>query len=139
MNNQRGQGEIFITLFLTVLTGFLIWLGMWGCPQYNVWQQGLSGQAALAKATQDRQIRIQEALASEEAAKHFKLAEITRAEGHAAAVKIVGEALVEHPNYINYMWVNAMSEKEQPTIIYVPTEANLPILEATRASRRAKP
>ena len=126
-----------MTIIATLMSTFVMLLllvggGMWGCPQYNVWQQGLSGQADLAKATQDRQIKIQEARAAEEAAIHFKAAEITRAEGHAAAVRVVGKALKQHPNYVNYMWVNGITEKEHPTIIYVPTEANLPITEAGR-------
>lgn len=127
----KGLWVVLVLLVITLIFGL-----MWGCPQYNVWEQGLSGQAALAKATQDRQIRIQEAKAQEEAATHYKTAEITRAEGHAAAVKIVGEALKLNPNYINYMWVNGVTDKEHPTIIYVPTEANLPILEAGRRARK---
>ena len=128
-DNNSGIAWVLVSLFLMVI---VIGGGMWGCPQYNVWQQGLVGQAALAKATQDRQIKIQEAKAAQEAAEHFKAAEITRAEGHAKAVQIVGEALKVHPNYVNYMWVNGITDKEHPTIIYVPTEANLPILEAGR-------
>ena len=93
-NDMKPRLILDFVLITCVVTG----LGMWGCPQYLVWQQGLSGQAALAKATQDRQIKIQEAQAMEEAAKHFKLAEITRAEGHAKAVEIVGQALKIHPN-----------------------------------------
>lgn len=61
-----------IILLIVAVAASTIGLLMWGLPQYNVWQQGLSGQAALAKATQDRQIKIQEAQAMEEAAKHFK-------------------------------------------------------------------
>ena len=129
---EGNMDNAFAWVFGTLLIIVVIAGGMWGCPQYNVWEQGLSGQAALAKATQDRQIKIQEAQAQEEAAKHLKLAEITRAEGHAAAIKIIGSMLKDHPNYVNYMWVNNLTDKEHPTIIYVPTEANLPILEAGR-------
>ena len=41
----------------------------YGYPNYLVWQQGKQGEAALAKATQDRQIKVQEAEAELEAAK----------------------------------------------------------------------
>ena len=123
VNNSALWSILGVLMFIAL---FYIW------PQYSVWQQGLAGQAALARATQDRQIKVQEAVAAEEAARHYKQAEITRSEGHAVAIKIVGEQLKSHPNYVNYMWVNMVAEREHPTIIYVPTEANLPILEAGR-------
>jgi hypothetical protein len=47
----------------------LVGFSMWGCPKYNVWQQGLAGQAELKRAEQNRQIAIQEAMAVEESAK----------------------------------------------------------------------
>lgn len=127
-------GTIVVHLLAAIVS--VTALGMWGCPQYNVWQQGLEGKAALAKATQDRQIKIQEAQALKEAAEDYKQAEITRAEGHAKAIEIVGESLKKHPNYVNYMWVNGITDKEHPTVIYVPTEANLPILEAGRMPKQ---
>lgn len=134
IRNQRGvtSEPILWSIFalFIILALFYVW------PKYSVWQQGLAGEAALARATQDRQIKIQEAVAMEEAAKHYKVAEITRAEGHAIAIKVVGEQLKNHPNYVNYMWVNMVAEREHPTIIYVPTEANLPILEAGRLKQK---
>ena len=47
----------------------------------------------------------------------------------AEAIEIEGGALT--PTYIQYLWVrqNTFSDK---TTIYIPTEANLPILEASR-------
>ena len=36
---------------------------MAGCPRYNVWQQGLKGQAELRRAQQNRQITVEEAMA----------------------------------------------------------------------------
>lgn len=56
-------------------------LFMWGLPQYSVYQQNLEGEAELARATQNRQIAIQEAQAKKEAAHDLAAAEIIRAEG----------------------------------------------------------
>ncbi len=125
-------GQISVTATAAFVLLGIVALGMWGCPQYMVYQQGLTGQAELRRAEQNRQIRVQEAQAREDSAKHNKAAEITQAEGHAAAVHIIGEALTKNPDYLRYMWVNAISDKESPTVIYVPTEAQLPILEAGR-------
>ena len=41
---------------------------LWGCPHYKVWQQRLEGEAELARASQNRQIKIREAEALKDAA-----------------------------------------------------------------------
>lgn len=104
---------------------------MYGCPRYNVWQQGLVGEAALARATQDRQITIQEAQAKREAAAMLAAAEVERAKGVAQANKIIGDSLHNNEDYLRYLFVNGL-ENTKNQVIYVPTEANLPILEASR-------
>lgn len=106
---------------------------MWGQPQYNVWEQGLVGEAALAKATQDRQIRVQEAEADKAAAKLEGEAEVARATGVAEANKIMADSLGGPEGYLRWRFILAL-EKNQSAgkIIYVPTEAGLPILEANR-------
>lgn len=112
----------------------LIVLLMGGCPKYNVWQQGLQGQAELARAVQNRQIAVQEAQAKRESAIELAQAEIERAKGVAQANKIVAESLKGHEEYLRYLWITDVAAANQPgkTVVYVPTEANLPILEATR-------
>ena len=114
------------TLFGVTL---LIAAGMYGCPQYNVWQQGLSGEADLAKATQNRQIRVQEAQAKMDSAKLLANAEIERAKGVAEANRIIGQSLQNNEAYLRYLWIHNL-EVGGNQIIYVPTEAGLPILEA---------
>jgi hypothetical protein len=109
----------------------LICLMMWGCPTYSVWQQGLVGQAALARAEQDRQIRVQEAEAHRDSAVYLAAAEVLRAEGVAEANEIVQDGLGGPEGYLRYLFIQALENNDQD-LIYVPTEANLPILEATR-------
>lgn len=103
---------------------------MYGCPQYHVWEQGLKGQAELRRAEQNRQVKIQEAHAQMESSKMLAQAEIERAKGAAEANKIIGESLKNNEAYLRYLWIHSMDGKEQKTVVYVPTEANLPILEA---------
>ncbi len=112
--------------------------GMYGCPRYNVWEQGLKGQAELRRAEQNRQIAIQVAQATEQSAVHLKNAEVTRAEGVAAANKIIGDSLRQNEDYLLYLWIHNLAEAEKngAEVIYVPTEANLPILEASRRFKR---
>jgi len=109
----------------------IVALGMWGCPQYDVYQQGLSGQASLARAEQDRQIAIREASAKKDSAALLAEAEVIRAGGVAKANKIIAEGLGGPQGYLRYLWIQALSENDSD-VIYIPTEAGLPILEAKR-------
>ena len=116
---------------------FIICLFMVGCPRYNVWQQGLEGQAELARATQNRQIRIQESQAKADAAKYEAESEVTRAYGVAKANEIIGNSLKGNEEYLHYLWINALNERKgDQTIVYVPTEANIPIMEAGRSFKK---
>jgi regulator of protease activity HflC (stomatin/prohibitin superfamily) len=111
-------------------------LGMWGCPNYSVYQQNLEGEAELARATQNRQISIQEAQAKKESARDLAEAEVIRAEGVARANKIIGESLKSNEGYLHYLFINNL-EHTKNQVIYLPTEAGLPILEANRSSHES--
>lgn len=101
-------------------------------PYYNVWQQEMSGRAEYARAEQNRKIMIEEARANLEAEKLNAQAEIERAKGAAEAIRIENGSL--SPTYIQYLWVRQQSDLNNKTVIYIPTEANLPLLEADRLS-----
>ncbi|TDQ18956.1 hypothetical protein DFQ04_0767 [Algoriphagus boseongensis] len=127
--NGNYKGALLGTMiswFLFALIGF----GLWGCPTYNVWQQEMSGRAEFAKAEQNRRILIEEAAANLEAEKLNAQAEVERARGAAEAIAIENGALSE--KYIQYLWVRQQRNLNDKTVIYIPTEANLPILESTR-------
>ena len=110
---------------------FLVLGGVIGCPYYNVWQQEMSGKAEYAKAEQNRKIKIDEAKANLEAEKLNAQAEIERAKGAAEAIKIENGSVT--PTYIQYLWVRQQNlSGENTKIIYIPTEAGLPLLEAGR-------
>jgi regulator of protease activity HflC (stomatin/prohibitin superfamily) len=136
-NDKTGEPAAWpiirdILLALMVLVAAI----MWGCPQYNVWEQGLRGQAELRRAEQNRQIKVQEATAHEESAKHYARAEIERAKGVSEANKIIGEGLRGNEDYLRYLWIMSLehvaASPNGSTVVYVPTEANLPIMEANR-------
>lgn len=123
---------IVVGLFIVAL---LIAGGMVGCPQYNVWRKGLDGKAQLREAEWSRQILIQEAKAKMEAAKSLASAEVERAKGVAEANAIIGKSLAGNEVYLRYLWVQGLHDGSSE-VIYIPTEANLPILEATRGLRK---
>ena len=62
---DEQSGPIQSRAILSV-SSLVLFLGIsaavaFGYPQYKVWEQGKAGEAALAKATQDRQIKVQDA------------------------------------------------------------------------------
>lgn len=100
-------------------------------PYINIWQQSMKGQAELAHAEYNRQIAICEAQAKKESAKSLSEAEVIRAEGVAKANKIIGDSLEGNEGYLRYLWIQGL-QTNQMQVVYVPTEANLPILETQR-------
>ncbi len=103
-------------------------------PKYNVYSKRLSGEAQLAEAESNRKIAVAEAEAKKESAKSLADAEVIRAEGVAKANKIIGDSLKQNESYLRYLYIQSLSDSETRgnKIIYIPTEAGLPILEAGR-------
>ena len=127
---QRGASEI-ACLFWTVAVVILVIITlMIVIPKYRVWTSELEGRAEFVCAEQNRQIKIEEAKANLEAEKLNAQAEIERAKGAASAIEIENGKLTE--TYIRYLWVRQQNDLNNKTIIYIPTEGGLPILESTR-------
>lgn len=126
---NRNPAGVILTVFFIFAVVMVSMLAGW--PRYKVWSQEMKGKAELARAEQNRQIKIEEAKANLEAEKLNAMAEIERAKGAAEAIKIENGSLSE--KYIQYLWVRQQSHLNDKTVIYIPTEANLPILEANRS------
>ena len=127
MKNKKGSTEtifgiIAAIIIIAVIAGLLI-----GVPQYRVYSQELSGKAALKEAEWSRQIAVEEARARKESATLEAEAEVIRAGGISEANKIIADSITE--NYIKYRFIEGLNDGNTE-VIYVPTEANLPILEA---------
>jgi hypothetical protein len=123
---------------VSVLVALVVLL-MWGCPRYEVYtatvkvqEQNLVGEAALARAQQERQIAIAQSKAKAEASVFEADADTTRAHGVARANAIIGERLVGEAGdkYLRYLWIEGI--KENGHVTYIPTEAGMPILEARK-------
>ncbi len=94
--------------------------------------------AAFSQSIEIKLKTEQEALQKEfELQKAKKDAEIAvaRAEGVAKSNTIIANSVNE--NYLRYRWVEGLQGAEKQ-IVYVPTEANLPIMEASRWSNLRK-
>ena len=109
----------------------LVAVGLWGCPRYEVYNQTLQGQAILAHAQSSREVAVAEAKAKMESSTLLAQAEVERAKGVAQANKIIGESLKENEDYLRYLWITDVAGSNvDKTVVYVPTETNLPLLEA---------
>lgn len=133
-SSPDGQDFYFGKLILHVCVGIALLAAalMAGCPRYNVWEQGLAGQAALRRAEQDRQIAVQEAQARMDSSKLLAQAEVERAKGVAQANQIVGDSLKGNEQYLQYLWITDVAGNNKgATVVYVPTNQMLPaFLEA---------
>lgn len=123
----------FAVTFWVVLIGIVLATGIGGYmyikPRYSVWSAQMEGEAEFAQAEQNRRISVLEAEAKLEAAKSLAAAEVERAKGVAQANEIIGKSLKDNEAYLRWQWIQNL-ENGNNSVIYVPTEAGLPILEA---------
>lgn len=127
--------HIWKNVFIPVIAlAVVITILMFGLPEYRVYNQRKSGEALLAEAQYSRQIAVAEANAKMESAALLAQAEVARARGVAQANQIIGDSLKGNESYLRYLWITDVAgNNTEKTVVYVPTEANLPILEATRS------
>ena len=125
---MRQSGFVLILLVLAVL---LVPLAMWGLPQYGLYSERLAGEARLAEAQSSRRIAILEAEARRESAVALAEAEVLRADGAAKANRIIQDSLGGPEGYLRYLQIQALAET-RASLIYVPTEAGLPVTESRR-------
>lgn len=120
MDSSRSALIGVLTLFVIIA---IIAISMWGMPRYRVYSATLQGKAKLMQAEQEKQILIEQASAEKEAAS-------LRAE----AIKIMGVAAKEFPEYREQEFMAAFGEAIQDgrisKMIFVPTEANVPIIHS---------
>jgi type II secretory pathway pseudopilin PulG len=136
-SNAEMVGAVRALVIVLVVIGIGAALGL---PWYGVYRQGLRGEAELARAKANRQIAVQEAEAKKESARMLAEAEVERAKGVAQANKIIGDSLHGNEAYLRYLWIQGLHEGANPQVVYIPTEAGLPILEAGRIpNMRARP
>lgn len=118
---------IGVGLLITLICGFFFWF----LPTWNVWSSALAGKAELKQADWNRQVAVQEAKAKKDSASLLADAAVIQAGGIAKANKIIGDSLNQNEAYLKYLWIENL-KNEHNQVIYVPTEGEIPILEAQR-------
>lgn len=134
---SEGEFVVYAIKRLAVVAAFVVvlWMGLW--PYYNLWASNIRGQAKLKEAESTRQVATLEAKAKLESAKLLAEAEIERARGVKESNQIIGEGLKGHEEYLMYLWIQTLGDKDNH-VIYIPTEANIPIMEAGRFTAMAR-
>lgn len=134
-NYQESSGTnwgMIIGLSIAVLFIWFVFI----YPRWSVWASQKSGEADLSKAHKDQQVQVAKAQGRLDAAKLNKEAAVIEAEAVSAQIEKIGKQLTEHGLYLKWQWIKMMEERPDSSVIYVPTEANLPILEAGKRNTR---
>lgn len=129
---MRGLSVTIGSVVAFVIVGVLILIGL---PTYNVYSKQMQGKAAYEQAVQDRRIRVLEAQAALDSAQLTAQAEVARARGTNEANRIMAQSLGGPENYLRWSYIHMLEEtagKQGREVIYIPTEAGMPILEAGR-------
>jgi len=135
MSYRDEQKSSAILLFILLGIGAATVIGglMFGMPQYSVYAARLEGESELAKATYSKQVAVSAAQNKLDAAKLEAETDKTRAIGLAAANKTLADGLGGPEGYLKWAYIEALKEVAQHNgtqVIYIPTEAGSPILEA---------
>lgn len=123
MNNVKKLSLIISFAVIGIISLMLV-----GCPTYNVYRAKKQGEAILAHAQSSREVAVAEAKAKMESATLLAQADTIRAWGIARSNQIIGASLTDA--YLHWFWIDNIDKSNN--VIYVPTETNLPILEANR-------
>lgn len=125
--------------WIVFIIGAIIFVYMAVMPKYRIYRQELQGEANLRQQEWEKKILIEQAKAQNESATlnaeatikqetAKAQAEIIRAKGVAEANAIIADSLKGNESYLRYLWIDKVSGGSN--VIYVPTEASLPLLEA---------
>ena len=126
--NKKPNLSLKLIIFLIIALMVVLFAFSAVGKVYNVWSKEMDGKAELAEAEWTKKVSIEEAKAKKESAVYEAEAEVERAKGVAESNRIIADGLKDNEAYLRYLWINNLSQNSQ--VIYVPTEAGLPILEA---------
>jgi hypothetical protein len=118
-----------VTVILALIVAILFGVAAL-TKKYGIWSKEQRGRAALAEAQFSKLVQVEEAKANLASEELNAQAEIVRAKGAAESIKAEAGSIT--PEYIQYLWVRQQKNLNDKTVIYIPTEANLPLLEAPR-------
>lgn len=126
MKQQLSTTRLVLILICSII---LLAAGCVSCPMYRVWNAKMTGEAELQRAQKNRQIQVAQSMAKMEAARYEAQGDTIRAWGISRSNQIIGASLTEA--YLRWLFIDKLGENKN-SVIYLPTEAGIPILEANR-------
>lgn len=127
------MGFFFGTIVSWIIIALIVGM-MWLFPTLGPWWAQQAGLSEFRQAEQNRLILIEQAEAEQQVARLRAEAERDAAALRAEAISIIGEAARQYPEYRTQEFIGAfaiaLENGNIDQIIYVPTEASIPILEA---------
>ncbi|WP_269582007.1 hypothetical protein [Roseibium sp. Sym1] len=127
---EIGIGIIYVSIGIALALG-VIGGGWYAWKTVQVWGAEMSGRAILAEAEFSKQARVKEAQAKRDAAALEGEAELTRAEFAAKSNAALADGLGGPEAYLRYLYIRMLEEQGAAgQVIYIPTEAGIPLLEA---------
>jgi septal ring-binding cell division protein DamX len=128
---------------LTIILSLILALGTTSCYDFDREQQEkdavTDGKSILFKAEFSKKAKVEQAKADFESAKLEAETRLIEAEANAKtrlieatskskAIEVVGNALKNNPEYLKFQMIEGMYRYKTQKTVYVPTEANLPII-----------
>jgi regulator of protease activity HflC (stomatin/prohibitin superfamily) len=128
---------------VTITVGLLIAVSFTSCYDFDRDQTEkdavTAGKSILFKAEFSKKAKVEQAKADFESAKleadtrlieaeASAKAKLIEASARARAINVVGSALKSNPEYLKFQMIEGMYRYKSDKIVYVPTEANLPII-----------
>ena len=128
IRNENGNMVVALAVVAVAVSIISIAVLMFAIPKWNVWRAGLQGEALKTKADRTKQILVTQAQA-----------ELDAAGLRAQAIEKIGAMAQRYPEYRQQEFIGAFAEALHEgnihQIIYVPTEAGIPIIEASRLAK----
>lgn len=134
--NMNSSSDRFLSLMFFIIVGVIV-IGaviglIWGYQTFRVYSAGQAGKAELAQAEYNRQIIVRQAQAKLDAATLEAEAAVAHAKGVKESNEIISNGLGGPEGYLRFLYIQMLSEQTNSQVIYIPTEAGLPILEAAK-------
>lgn len=136
MKRQKGEAGLELLGIAAGITAIalVVFTLMWGWTHFRLWKAEYIGRAFEI----EKEYRGKGILAEAEYAKKARIeqasAELAAAKDTAAAIEIVGRAAKQYPEYRQQEFMlsfgEALREGVIDQVIYVPTEGNVPVMEA---------
>lgn len=128
---MENSTSTVVAWFAGVIAVIVLFIGIiWGWQTFRVYSAGQAGKAELAQAEYNRQIIVRQAQAKLDASQLEAEAAVAHAKGVKESNDIISNSLGGPEGYLRFLYIQMLQDSDNKQVIYIPTEAGLPVLEA---------